>query len=172
MTLPSLRHHLFRAVICDIRTSVHRNDFVPFHFRWKKLGGKLGKTFPEKSFDLNQFPQTFSSCCSFLNRRYFSTQSKEVDEDTASRLDKENVESGYGNNIHLPTSPRKLEQLELQKEKFAKKRSLLHSKYSLTPSGRFLQPLERSELSRSFIAEMEEILAPLRARVKEQVTSY
>jgi len=51
---------------------------------------------------------------------------------------------------------------------YAKRRAFLSPKYSLTSAGRFLQPVDKSELPRSYVAEMEEKLAPFRALVKEQ----
>jgi len=66
------------------------------------------------------------------------------------------------------TASEAVEVVEQSSRTYSKKRALLHSKYSLTPSGRFLQPLDRSELSREQLKIMEEILAPLRALVKEQ----
>ena len=161
MTLPPLRHHLFRVVLCDSRVSFHRNNFVPFCWWWKNektVSGSrkvnyLAETQTSSSGD--SLPRNLSSNSSFPIRRFSTT----VDDAVEDPLETVATAS--------PTTPTALPHGKKGRS-YGKRRALLPSRYALTPSGRFLQPVDRSELPRAFVVEMEEKLAPLRARVKEQ----
>ena len=91
-----------------------------------------------------------------LDKRKFSTEISE-EEEIESSLDSTDPSSDPSS-VHYTKRGRT----------YAKRRALLHPRYQLTSSGRFLQPVDRSELPRTFVVAMEEKLAPLRARVKEQ----
>ena len=165
MTFLSLRHHLFRVCKCDSQTSLlDKNSFVvPFLWWWKRsnLGDK-------NSILTTVLPSTYL-CYSSFHRRGFATSATDWERssisastDPSESLEEESSSSSSCSDDATSSSTKQ------RFRTYSKRRALLHPRYKLTPEGRFLQPVDRSELPRTFIVEMEEKLAPLRARVKEQ----
>ena len=149
MTFPLLlRHHILcRVALSSDSQTLSRNNFVPF-LRWRNRQGQQLQQQRQQQhrgylidkFTKNLFGVGSLATFSAFHKRFISTsggQRAQLDQTTTAASTPDlSEEEEYDSSSSSP-----LLSHGAKGRSFSKKRALLHPKYSLTPEGRFLQPV-------------------------------